>query len=102
MLDDAIKFEQEKQTMYQWGSGNRKEEGYHRQLAEWLKDYKRLLECVPDGRWISHKEHCEQNNLLPSGLGSYWWCSKCGTGIDSKAFSRVKYNFCPECGTRME
>ena len=129
----------------------------HRQLAEWLKDYKRLLEsssekpnkseiptgsddCIsrqdvlseiirfsteegssvecqqlycdvnnmpsvtsirPKGHWISHREHCEMNNLLPSGLGSYFWCSECDCGIDSKDFARVNYNYCPNCGADM-
>ena len=54
------------------------------------------------GHWISHKEHCEMNNLRPSGLGSYFWCSECDCGIDSKNFSRVNYNYCPNCGAKME
>lgn len=53
------------------------------------------------GRWISHIEHCEMNNLRPSGLGSYFWCSECDCGIDSKNFSRVNYNYCPNCGADM-
>lgn len=53
------------------------------------------------GHWISHREHCEMNNLLPSGLGSYFWCSECDCGIDSKDFTRVNYNYCPNCGADM-
>lgn len=53
------------------------------------------------GKWISHREHCEMNNLRPSGLGSYFWCSECDCGIDSKNFSRVNYNYCPNCGAKM-
>lgn len=54
------------------------------------------------GHWISHREHCEMNNLLPSGLGSYCWCSECDCGIDSKYFHRAYYNYCPNCGAKME
>lgn len=54
------------------------------------------------GHWISHREHCEMNNLRPSGLGSYFWCSNCDCGIDSKNFARVNYNYCPNCGADMK
>lgn len=53
------------------------------------------------GRWISHSEHCEMNNLRPSGLGCYFWCSKCDCGIDYKYFHMVNYNYCPHCGADM-
>ena len=53
------------------------------------------------GHWISHMKHCEMNNLRPSGLGSYFWCSECGCGVENKSFSRVNYNYCPECGAKM-
>ena len=51
--------------------------------------------------WISHIEHCKQNNLLPSALGSYFWCSNCETGVESTQFHRVEYNYCPKCGAKM-
>ena len=70
---------------------------------EMTKPLDREVEQGPKiGHWISHREHCEMNNLRPSGLGSYFWCSKCDCGIDSKNFSRVNYNYCPNCGTKME
>lgn len=53
------------------------------------------------GHWISHIEHCEMNNLRPSGLGSYFWCSECDCGIENSSFGRVNYNYCPECGAKM-
>ena len=43
-LSDAIEHAEQTANMCQWGSGNIKCEQQHRQLAEWLKDYKRLLE----------------------------------------------------------
>jgi len=52
----------------------------------------------PKGHWISHKEHCENLGLIPSGLGVYEWCSNCDCGIDVKEFHRIHYNFCPNCG----
>ncbi len=63
---------------------------------------KALEQKSKTGHWISHREHCEMNNLRPSGLGSYFWCSECDCGIDSKYFHRVYYNYCPNCGRKME
>lgn len=61
------------------------------------------LEQEPNiGHWISHREHCEMNNLRPSGLGSYFWCSNCDCGIDVREWHRNNYNYCPNCGARME
>lgn len=54
------------------------------------------------GRWISHSEHCEMNNLIPSGLGCYFWCSECNCGIDYKYFHLANYKYCPGCGAKMQ
>ena len=54
------------------------------------------------GHWISHSEHCKMNNLRPSGLASYWWCSECDYGIDYKYFHTVDFKHCPNCGAEME
>ncbi len=54
------------------------------------------------GHWISHSEHCKMNNLRPSGLASYWWCSECDYGIDYKYFHTVDFRYCPNCGAKME
>lgn len=56
----------------------------------------------PKGHWISHREHCENLGLIPSGLGIYEWCSNCDCGIDVKEFHRIHYNFCPNCGADMK
>lgn len=53
------------------------------------------------GHWISHREHCEKLGVMPSGLGSYEWCSNCDCGIDVSEWYRNHYNFCPNCGARM-
>lgn len=59
----------------------------HRQLAEWLKDYKRLLEKEPKtGHWIDHQK----------GRWIYAKCSECETVHDTQT------NYCPNCGARME
>ena len=42
-LSDAIEHAEQTANMCQWGSGNIKCEQQHRQLAKWLKDYKRLI-----------------------------------------------------------
>lgn len=53
------------------------------------------------GKWISHREHCENLGVMASGLGAYEWCSNCDCGIDVKEFHRNYYNFCPNCGADM-
>lgn len=58
----------------------------HEQLAEWLKDYKRLLEERPQGEWIF------RNGVTCQG---YYKCSKCGE------VERAEKNFCPSCGADM-
>lgn len=77
----------------------------HIVVSALCKDTANLLEELEQkpkiGHWISHREHCEMNNLRPSGLGSYFWCSECDCGIDSKYFSRVNYKYCPNCGSKM-
>jgi hypothetical protein len=53
------------------------------------------------GRWIGHREHCENLGVMPSGLGAYEWCSNCDCGIDVREWHRNNYNFCPNCGVKM-
>ena len=52
----------------------------------------------PKGHWISHREHCENLGVVPSGLGAYEWCSNCDCGIDVREWHRNHYNYCPNCG----
>lgn len=54
------------------------------------------------GHWIGHIEHCEKLGVMPSGLGVYEWCSNCDCGIDVREWHRNPYNFCPNCGIKME
>ena len=53
------------------------------------------------GHWISHREHCENLGVMPSGLSAYEWCSNCDCGIDVREWHRNHYNFCPNCGADM-
>lgn len=55
----------------------------------------------PKGHWISHREHCENLGVMPSGLGAYEWCSNCDCGIDVREWHRNHYNYCPNCGAKM-
>lgn len=66
-------------------------------------DTANLLEEIEKhkGHWMHHIEYCKKNNLVPSGLGSYYWCSECECGIESDHFHRVEYNYCPKCGAKM-
>ena len=73
-------------------------------LFEAVDRIKELAPVTPKpktGHWIGHREHCEMNNLIPSGLGSYFWCSECDCGIDAKEWHRNNYNYCPNCGAKM-
>ena len=51
------------------------------------------------GHWLSQSE---MNNLIPSGLGCYFWCSECNCGIDYKYFHLTDYKYCPKCGAKMQ
>lgn len=64
----------------------------HRQLAEWLKDYKRLLEQEPKkGHWID-----ERNDY---GEIIHWHCSNC---YDNSGYTTTcKWDYCPNCGADM-
>jgi len=70
----------------------------HKQLAEWLKDYKRLKEKESKrkvGEWI-------KNN---NDYFDWYECSECGYGSEGEMrYSReydVRTNYCPKCGTQM-
>lgn len=54
------------------------------------------------GRWIGHREHCENLGVIPNGLGVYEWCSNCDCGIDVREWQRIHYKYCPHCGAEME
>ena len=83
-------------------------------LRKWVDKYKPYIDCddaikqLPSvtlqprkGKWISHKEHCENLGVMPSGLGAYKWCSNCDCGIDVREWHRNNYNYCPNCGAYM-
>ena len=57
-----------------------------RQLAEWMKDYKRLLEQEPTGHWTLHNEGYFDESYV---------CSKCDGD------SPFDYKYCPNCGANM-
>lgn len=85
-LDEAIKHLEDTlaDNSHEWSCAECKAE--HEQLAEWLRDYKRLLEGTQQGEWIVTQE----------GRWLYPVCSLCGGKQD------VKSNYCPDCGARMK
>lgn len=78
------------------------EQGNMGEQKEWLRMSIEALEEQKTGHWISQSEYCKMNNLIPSGLGSYFWCSECNCGIDYKYFHLAKYKYCPKCGAKMQ
>ena len=102
LIKSAIKLlvnEQVKQGS--WGYGYALEEDGDYEVS-W-KDVLKWLEQQPKtGHWICHREHCENLGVIPSGLGAYEWCSNCDCGIDVTEFHMNHYNFCPNCGAKME
>ena len=69
----------------------------HRQLAEWLKDYKRLLEQeqkTGHWEWVQYDSNPNIGN---------WHCSECRNIVMECANNneKVMYKYCPNCGARM-
>lgn len=69
------------------------------QIAEWLKDYKRLKEQeAKTGHWIEGRsDNPNIHNIL---------CSRCFEGYPSKGHAnsqhtREKFKWCPKCGAYM-
>lgn len=64
-----------------------------RQLAEWLEDYKRLLEQEPKiGHWIEHEKS------ISTGFRHLRECSCCKCYFD---WLMPRNSFCPNCGADM-
>ena len=62
-----------------------------RQLAEWLKDYKRLKEQEPKtGKWI---------DIMVGDMPAQA-CDQCNT-FYPLAYTGGGHNFCPNCGAKM-
>jgi len=64
----------------------------HEQLAEWLKDYKRMKEERPQGEWIE-------------GSNGNIKCNKCGAEIRYSYIANNKPDFpkfCCDCGASMK
>lgn len=70
-------------------------------LYKVVKNMPSILSQQKIGRWIGHKEHCENLGVMPSGLGDFVWCSNCDCGIDIVEWHRNNYNYCPNCGAKM-
>ena len=51
---------------------------------------------VKHGRWIDIYEWAKMHDSTPSGMCTYYWCSKCQTEQEKKS------NFCPRCGAKMD
>ena len=63
----------------------------HKQLAEWLKDYKKLLDQEPE------KDAWKKGKWIKSDIGGAKVCSIC---LAHMGLSNFKY--CPNCGAEME
>lgn len=61
----------------------------HRQLAEWLRELKKLREQSKKGKWIAY-------TVSPFD-GADVKCSECG-----QRGCATYWDYCPNCGARME
>ena len=103
-----------------------------RQLAEWLKDYKRLLEQQPCDKCVySTKDgYCQYDDITetipplkpcdefesitPEEMQKYgkwiltiedwnkWTCSKCGYVKRTDIHVNIGWKLCPNCGAKMQ
>jgi len=65
----------------------------HRQLAEWLKDYKRLKEQEPKvGKWIYHEKS------ISTAFKELRECSCCHCYF---RWEMPRNSYCPNCGAEM-
>ena len=79
------------------------ETGYdNERVVEMLDDLPSVRPAPKKGRWIGHREHCENLGMMPNGLGVFEWCSNCDCAIDIREYQRNHYNYCPNCGAKME
>lgn len=59
------------------------------------------VEPVKRGRWTPHSEICREyiGTVLVNVEYDYWFCDACGYQVKG---GRPMYNFCPNCGAKME
>ena len=71
--------------------------------------YKGQLESIPaadvapvvHGKWIPHSEKSREyiGTVLIHVMYDYWLCDTCGYRVEK---GQPMYNFCPNCGAKME
>lgn len=59
------------------------------------------VEPVKRGKWTPHSEICREyvGTVLLNVEYDYWFCDACGYQVKG---GRPMYNFCPNCGAKME
>ena len=89
-LDNAIK------RYRAWSKDDRIESSLrdeHREIAEWLSDYKNLCEKLKTDKWIYH---------ISDDVVATMSCSICGGWVDVSIQEQVgELRFCPYCGEQM-
>ena len=98
--DDASGYSRSHNEAIRTTDAKRREEcaKEHRQLADWLKDYKRLLGQEPKtGHWIG-----AEYDAYADGTPVYdtYECSECGWEMYGGENSLT--NYCPSCGAEMD
>ena len=73
---------------------------------EMITDTENRINAMPSvepkkGKWIPHSERCLEyiGTILVYVRYDYWFCDACGYRVEK---GRPMYNYCPNCGARME
>lgn len=73
---------------------------------EMITDTENRINAMPSaepkkGKWIPHHEMSREyfGTVLVNIEYEYWFCDACGYRVEK---GRPMYNFCPNCGARME
>ena len=101
-MDDYIRRQAAIDAIKTWGLIDGLSEG---QAIEILADKEKLhaadVAPVVHGKWIPHSEKSREyiGTVLVHVMYDYWLCDTCGYRVEN---GQPMYNFCPNCGAKMD